>query len=168
MEERDRAIKEQQRQIGYLHQQLNYVSRRASMGDPYQEAYDRFRDHEQRYANTILLLGYGGCFALWRSTADSMPRIWFGVAGGLMATSLFLFVVFELAKTFAGSLALSREGAIGENGMRLSAADALALADNWIGRVTKCWIWVFFPAALTGLSAGGILLWFFGVAAIAG
>ena len=138
------------------------------MSDPYQEAYNRFREHEQRYANTILLLGYGGFFALWANTAARMPALWFGVAGGLMTLSLITFLTFELAKTFAASVALSREGGLGKDGHRISARAALELADVWIGRVTKWWPWAFSIAVVTGFTAGAIVLWFFGVNAMAG
>lgn len=168
MEKRDRAIKEQQLQIGRLNQQLNHVSRNTSMSDPYQEAYNRFREHEQRYANTILLLGYGGFFALWASTAARMPKTPFGIAGGLMVLSLITFLSFELAKTFAASLALSREGKPGKEGHKISPQAALTLAEEWMGRVTKWWPWAFAFAVITGFSAGGIVLWFFGVSAMAG
>jgi hypothetical protein len=165
--QRDRAIEEQQRQITRLHQQFNEISRSASMSDGYQEAYTRFREHEQRYANTILLLGYGGFFALWASAAARMPKMWFGVAGGFMVISLITFLSFELAKTFAGSLAISRVGSKEKDGRIITPKAALDLAEDWIGRVTKWWPLAFGIAVVTGFSAGAIVLWFFGVNAMA-
>lgn len=131
------------------------------MSRSHQEAYERLVDQEHRYATTILLLGYGGFFALWGGQAGQMPKLWFGVAGLLMGISLILFLGFELGKTFAKSKAFHEADRRGQ-----SAEEAIDLANVYVRRVDRWWLPVFAIAVLTGMSAGAIVLWHFGLHAV--
>ncbi len=42
---------------------------------------EELRNHEVHYANVILLIGYGGFFALWSTCADRMHPATFGLLG---------------------------------------------------------------------------------------
>lgn len=149
------------REIARLDNQMHALSRSFPVRNPVNDAYEKYRAHEQQYANTILLLGYGGFFALWASTAEKMPPSWFGVCGLLMGISLLCFIGFEIAKTTAASTALRVEGKTGPDGRKLTAGDALDLANARIERVNRAWPFVFIAAVSTGLVAGFLVLWFF-------
>lgn len=126
---------------------------------------ERMEEHEQRYANTILLLGYGGFFALWASTAGEMPRSWFGAAGLLMAFSLLVFILHTLARTVAVGTALRRTGP--KPGVAFDPIKALEEVNQAAASVNRWWLPVFLLSAIPGLIAAGVLLWFFGVAVMA-
>lgn len=126
-----------------------------------EESVLRLQDHESHYANTILLLGYGGFFALWANTAGNMPKGLFGLSGLLMGTSLVLFILFELAKTVASSLGVQRGYK-----RKLNAADTVHLSNRYLDAVQVYWLHVFIPTVLAGLLAGGIVLWHFGAHAL--
>lgn len=124
---------------------------------------DKFREHEARYANTILLLGYGGFFALWSSTAGHMPKMLWGWAGIFICASLLLFIGFELAKTAAGSSLLYT---FARRGTELSATEQTAQVNRQIDAVNRHWRGVFVLAALLGMVAGGIVIWCFATHAL--
>lgn len=127
------------------------------------------RDDQSRYANTILLLAYGGFYALWASTAGNMPKSWFGLSGILMGISLLFFIGFELAKMIAKSVAFRKGLAVDEHGhKRVADYEVLFAVSSNIDRVNSYWLPVFIPTLLTGLAAGLIVLFFFAANAMRG
>lgn len=126
---------------------------------------DRIEEHEHRYATTIILLGYGGFFALWASTAGEMPKSWFGVAGLLMAFSLLVFILHSIAQTVAVGNALRRAGP--RHDPAFDPNKAIDEVNQAIDRVNRWWLPAFLLSATTGLVAAAILLWFFAIAVMA-
>lgn len=118
------------------------------------EIYERYTKENVHYANVILLLGYGGFFVLWSSLANRMPRGLFGIAGGLVATSLIIFLSFEIAKIGACSWALRTAD---KNG--LNEHLALGHINKTLNKVNSWWLWAFIPCVIAGLVAGAIVLW---------
>lgn len=113
-------------------------------------------EREQRYANTITVLGYGGFFALWVATHQRMPLFWFAVCGTLMSVSLLFFIGWELRKTLGMSMALRKAEGMSQLQMMQSVRTAAQ-------RINRHWPVVFGISALTGLAAGGVLItWFIG------
>lgn len=121
-----------------------------------QKTHEQLREHEIRYANTIVLLGYGGFFALWATTAGDMPKQWFGWAGVLISISLLLFVIFEAAKTAAVSLGVSHGAKAG-----LNENQTIELCDLYLNKVQRIWLTVFLCSLTTGLAAGAIVVYAF-------
>lgn len=144
----NRALAERDRRIQQLENHLVQVSRAMSASKS-RDSGEVWRQHNMHYGNTILLLGYGGFFALWSSTAGDMPKGWFGLAGALMGLSLLLFLLFELAKT-----ALSSHSATTGGGM--------SGATRMLDRLDQYWQYIFGITAVLGLAAGMIVLVFFG------
>jgi hypothetical protein len=57
-------------------------------------------DRAVAYTNLVIVAGYAGFFGLWQITKDYLcPRevVW---AALFMSTSIFIFVIFEVAKTY--------------------------------------------------------------------
>lgn len=165
--ERDRAainkaFQRQQQQLASLSERIHRLEQRpqqvASPYRAYDSSLEKFREHEQRYANTILLLGYGGFFALWSTTSDTMPKAWFGACGLSMGLSLLIFICYELIKVAAASWARKPSDPLAE----LEATNAAI--DRW----NKRWPVFFFPAVALGLFAGFTLLFWFGQHALTG
>jgi hypothetical protein len=67
------------------------------------------------YAKLILLVGYGGFFALWASTKPALTERSIALAGLLMLFSVTVFVLFEIYKMLHGQLSLKRNQAIFED-----------------------------------------------------
>ncbi|TQD51203.1 hypothetical protein FKV25_01865 [Lysobacter aestuarii] len=127
---------------------------------PRSDAWDQLERHQERevhYANVILLLGYGGFFALWTTVAGKMPAWLFGLSGLMIAFSLLLFISFELAKTAVSSASLTRSKKLG-----LTANQAIDRSNLAVDVINGWQPWIFYPAVITGLGAGLIVLGFFG------
>lgn len=123
---------------------------------------DDLRKNELHYANVILLLGYGGFFALWSSCADRMHPATFGLLGLSMGISLLAFVAFELIKTLSNSVIHNKAARKDAHGHRLmSDSEYLRQLRDVGDRVNAKWIWFFVPAVVFGLGAGMGLLIFF-------
>ncbi len=136
------------------------ASRRTSPSPPARPAVEDYLDQlferEQRYANTIIVLGYGGFFALWVATHARMPIFWFAMCGGLMSISLLFFIGWELRKTLGMSVAMRRVAGKSDLVVLQAVRDAGR-------RINHHWSWVFGISAVAGLAAGGILIaWFIG------
>ncbi len=127
------------------------------------QIYERYFTETVHYANVIILLGYGGFFALWSAMAGKMPRGLFGTAGLLMGISLLIFLLFEIAKIAAGSWALTSAKKRG-----LDENEVLGYLSHSQEKVDRWWLWAFIPSLLCGLTAGGILLWAYWMAATHG
>lgn len=123
------------------------------------ESVEQMRVHEEHYANTIMLIGYGGFFALWSTTSAHAPAWLYATCGGLMAVSLLFFVGFELCKTIGYSLVLSRASRTDDKGHKLHHEhQIIKMASDRIDAINARWLWAFAPAAATGLTAGFLLL----------
>lgn len=125
------------------------------------QAWDKLLTHQTYYANTILLLGYGGFFALWAVCAGKMTKPWFGVSGFLMGVSILAFVLFELAKVFGLSMVAQRIGTRGEDGRPFTEADALEASSEMEQKINRWWLPAFLLSAATGLASGIMVLSFF-------
>lgn len=143
----DRALADRDKRINQLEQLLRRLANNVA-APSHSEGLDRWMQHNMHYGNAMLLIGYGGFFALWSSTAGDMPKGWFGLSGLLMGLSLLLFVTWELAKTAASSYKSTKGADVTETNKVLSTMDRL-------------WAWVFVPTALLGMFAGFIVLCFF-------
>ncbi len=123
---------------------------------------DQLRAQEIHYANVVLLLGYGGFFALWGSCADRMHPWTFGGLGLAMGLSLLVFIAFEMLKTVSATMIHNKAARRGPDGQRLMTnrdylRDLRVSAEN----VNAYWHWFFIPAVLLGVGAGFGLLVFF-------
>jgi hypothetical protein len=118
------------------------------------EIYERYNTENIHYANVVILLGYGGFFALWSSLAGKMSRGLFGAAGLLMGVSLLIFLVFEVSKIGACSWAMQKA-----EKNNFDERLTLGHLNATLNKVDRWWLWAFIPAVVTGLSAGGIVLW---------
>lgn len=155
-QQQDNAIRELQRAVNQIASQ----PRSAPVSN--QSDVEELRNAEIHYANVILLLGYGGFFALWGSCADRMHPATFGLLGLSMGISLLTFVAFELLKTLSSSLVHNEAGERDENGKRrMSNADYLRKLRERSDWANRRWIWFYVPAVVFGLGAGVGLLVFF-------
>ena len=115
-------------------------------------------ERETRYANTILLLGYGGFFALWSSIHGKLPALAFGLVGLSMGLSILLFVGWELAKTIVVDKAIRDYRDQTRTGRKI---DPRALIDSRVDALNRFHPWLFVPSVIFGLLAGFSLLAFF-------
>jgi hypothetical protein len=143
------------------HRQLHGRSTRgaASVSNQNEEA-DRvvqgIRAHHDSYASIITLIGYGGVFALWSSTAKSMLPIWVGIAGTLLAISLLVFVVYEMAKMLFTTNTLRRADEPNAVGIRRSPPAQLEFVKEESRKFDQRWhlrafLWSAVPGVLGGL-----------------
>jgi hypothetical protein len=158
------AFEKQNQRIQQLERQLAMRSQQPFLPPSHSgEEDEKFRDHEHRYANTILLLGYGGFFALWSSTAGHMPKILWGWSGLFICISLLFFILFELAKTAAGSSALTF---FAKSKEPPTPSEQTTIVNRRIDAVNRFWPLVFGVSTMTGLIAGGIVVWCFATHAL--
>ena len=117
---------------------------------------EKYETEYRHYANLIILLGYGGFFALWSSLAGKMPRTSFGVAGLLMGISLLIFLLFEITRIGIGSWAMNRAQRI-----NLDEYQVLGYLSSQVNKIDRWWLFAFIPSLLLGLCSGAIVLWAF-------
>ena len=136
----------------------NYAQRLSMSNQGSDQWVDDMYERETRYSNTILLLGYGGFFALWSSTNGKLPAWAFGWVGLGMAVSILLFVGWELAKTIVVDKAIRDYRNAQRAGKRV---DPRALINERVDSLNRFHLWVFIPSVVTGLASGFWLLGFF-------
>lgn len=99
-----RTINEHTRAIAELRRVADQTARRAqpvNQSDPAKEFLGQLAQQSQIYNQVVAVLGYGGFLTLWASTYHRMDQAWFGVIGFLLAFSLMVFIVTELAKALS-------------------------------------------------------------------
>ena len=159
-------FKEVDRNISNLHraiQAINANSGNRMNSNELERWVSEQRTNEERYANTILLLGYGGFFVLWSSIHGRMPNLLFGICGLLALISLLLFVTWELVKTLVSGLATNRATKhVGGNRVHASnqIVEIMISAND---KVNRHWLWFFVPSVIAGLTAGGLLIYSYAV-----
>jgi hypothetical protein len=120
-------------------------------------------DKSSAYTNIIIIAGYVAFFSLWKETKVFLPNKATLAAALLMLTSALLFVLFEVFKMISGSIYFRNIGKEIEN---------IKDPKEFIEKVQKgqqrlstlnfrVWYLVLIPTVATGLSAAGILVYYF-------
>ena len=120
----------------------------------YQSQADRTMDElkrgEEHYTQVVMLAGYAGFFTLWTQTRTGMSLWMFASTGALIAFSLFVFVGFELYKTWRMGRYYQSNPNPNPQGINQHYAE-----------INKHWHVIFILSAGSGVLAGlSLLFWF--------
>lgn len=120
---------------------------------------DQEQEHT-RYLNTILLIGYGGFFALWATTHQKIDQFWFGLIGAMILISLGVFLLWEVAKAFAFGHAGNECRKKDMNGHLVhSPHEYSAIFQRNYDKINRFWGVQFLISASLGFLALCLLLW---------
>jgi len=117
----------------------------------------------RNYSNIIMMGGYVGLFAIWNFTKADLLKWQSMIVGLLSITSVFIFVIFELCSLWVHS---SQTFSL-VNGLK--KAEKLGTFPKEYGQrefkqaqiFARIWPFFFFPAVLTAVAAGLILMFAF-------
>lgn len=121
----------------------------------------------QAYNNAVIMIGFGGVFALLAVTKDHMPPFWLFTVAGLTTFSLFCFVFYLVSVMFQFSaiqLRSSRQLLKEITSIQSSAnLDTSRMAAQLKSHDARVWVWlvVWVASVFPGFAAGGIMMWFY-------
>lgn len=155
----NRAMGEFERRIGGL--EAHVMATSVQNGDQWAE---QQRSDQERYLNTILLIGYGGFFALWATTQSRLSMFWFGLIGLLVLLSLAVFLAWEVVKAAALGRAIGASQALDENKYRRVPPQRVpAFVEERTAWIRRLWPWQFATSAALASAALVLLVWQFAV-----
>ena len=131
-----------------------------AMNDDAARQVEEYESRGRAYTQVLLLIGYGGFFALWSQTVDKMSLWMFASTGLGILVSMLTFIAYEVATTYVQSTAAIRFRAASPDGrgdalaVRRAVKDALAALDRYYKAV-------FLVTAISGFGSGiSLLFWF--------
>ncbi|MFT3898454.1 MAG: hypothetical protein QM719_12310 [Thermomonas sp.] len=111
---------------------------------------EELKRSEEHYAQVVMLAGYAGFFTLWTQTKSQMSLWMFASTGALISISLFLFVCYEIYKTWSLGRFYRGKTVIYENEL-----------NEQLEKIHKHWHLIFTISAGTGVVAGlSLVFWF--------
>lgn len=115
------------------------------------------------YEQIIIAAGYAGFLTVWTQTAPHLPKLAVLWSGGLIATSLLVFVAFHIFSICVRSLGMLRMGK--ELMKHKSPQDQLAAMveqqkrnGREAGIVLVVWPFAFVTSVVTGLAAAALIV----------
>lgn len=116
-------------------------------------------EDQTRYLNTILLIGYGGFFALWATTHGKLAPFWFGLIGTIVIISLAVFLAWEIAKAWTFGSAAKECRRKDEKGRPVhSEYHYPSIIQERYDKLNRFWAIQFLVSAALGLTALVLLL----------
>jgi hypothetical protein len=114
------------------------------------------------YSNVIIIAGYVALFSIWSVTRDKLPVKAMFVVALLITLSAALFVLFEVFKMVASGIYFRKitKSLEGVGGPEL-ISKIQQQSKGFELRVARVWIFVLVPTLLFGLSALGVLVYYF-------
>jgi hypothetical protein len=121
------------------------------------------------YTTLVMFGGYGGLFAVWQFTKDTLSRNQTLLSAFLMLSSIIAFILFEIYKTFHQSNdlilyqqhVLKPENQCSLNKLQEAEKEYRSTVSKRAQSAAKVWKVVFPLTVITGLAAGFILLFSF-------
>lgn len=124
------------------------------------DAIKRAEERGRAYTQILLLIGYGGFFALWTQTADKMSLWMFASTGLGIIISMITFIGHEVATTYVQSTITLRCRAAAKDGP-IDGADWLRKTREAEAALDRHYKWVFWVTAISGFGSGlALLFWF--------
>lgn len=152
----NKSFKDRDNRIAGIEARVNHLLQDQSMSSA-DDYYAKAQDRLLQYVNVVVILGYGGFFALWATAASKIPRWALGACGLLIGTSMLIFICQELFVAYTIGSAHQKVGRPNEDGRSRSPAEREAILTAAWAKTTKYWRGGFLAASITGL-AGGLLL----------
>lgn len=142
----EKMLQDCQRQVQQLSRHVA-INLSTSNAEQTMEQLERDTAH---YTQVVMLAGYAGFLTLWTQTRSEMSLWMFASTGVLISVSLFTFVVFALYKGWTMGRFFSRKPPFRVAELNQAAATA-----------NRYWQFAFLVSSVTGLVAGGSLLFWF-------
>jgi hypothetical protein len=115
-----------------------------------EQTMEEIKRSEEHYAQVVMLAGYAGFFTLWTQTKSQMALWMFASTGALISVSLFVFVCYEIYKTWSLGRFYHGKTVIYENEL-----------NQQLEKIHKYWHFIFIISAGTGVVAGlSLVFWF--------
>ncbi|WP_404397409.1 hypothetical protein [Idiomarina loihiensis] len=113
------------------------------------------------YSNLIIVAGYVGFFTLWSSIRPELPNWAVLSSGGLILTSLMIFIAFEFYKMTSISIQMHRISKRLDKPNMGTLDEIQDIQKRSSLNNAKAWIFTVIPTIVSGFLAGLILLYCF-------